>query len=547
MNDQTEAPAIGRTGPASDTSGVIVRQLRQIVLWPLQLMCESGGRARGEGYDGLVSKLAPGVWRLVEDEFGDPDMDFQERHYREFVCFLPHVQRFLYGDAAGPSGKLALNEAPLRVYRRDDVAQVRMVLEPGAAPVTCDVAHIDLYFFHDVDAVILAFELSAEALPLRTVQQILYRFGRAYPPGWEADGEPIHCPVSVEWLGRHGEVLASSDYEDSRRFLSFVGHKRAPRIARHWEYLLRPLASYASPERAPLRFRQIEYYRMPVMSYLVFDSLAALTPADHMRLAFAAAPGERSQMPFSPSYLQDFDRRHCYDRFFVNQAQCEGVDTRFLSCGHAFTVIAAGRSAFLRDGERGLLGEFRHQHFMLFMIAHFHKAALLMISDQLVAATKLLEPGNPERLRQFRRETFRLQEKFLRFTQRYYFTEVSDQAHARDLFRLHRGHLGIDDLYKELRGEIMDMVQYLDSAMLRRQSGSMHRLTTVTIIGLIGTTATGFLGMNLISEADSPMMIKILYFTLSMLVFGFLTFVTVALSRPLTLLFDWVTGERDGE
>jgi hypothetical protein len=546
MNDQTEALTISRNEARIDDTGAVVRQFRHIVLWPLQVLCESG-EGGGEGYDELVAKLAPGVWRLVEDEFGDPDMDFQERHYREFVSFLPHVQRFLYGDAAGPSGKLARNEAPLRVYRRDDVARVRMVLEPGAAPVICDVAHIDLYFFHDVDAVILAFELYAEALPLRTVQEILYRFGRAYPPGWDADGKPMHCAVSVEWLDRNGEVLASSDYEDSQRFLSFVGHKRAPRIARHWEYLLRPLAPYASPESAPLRFRLIEYYRMPVMSYLVFDNLAVLTPADHVRLAFAAAPGERSVMPFAPTFLQDFDRRHCYDRFYLNQQQCEGINTRFLSCGHAFTVIAAGRSPFLHDGERGLLGEFRHQQFLLFMIAHFHKAALLMISDRMVAATKLLDPSKPKKLLGFRRETFRLQETFLRFTQRYYFTEVSDQAHSRDLFRLHRGHLGTDDLYRELRGEIMDMVQYLDSGMLRRQSGSMHRLTAVTILGLIGTTATGFLGMNLIAEADASMATKIGYFSASMLVFAVLTFITVAVSRPLTLLFDWVTGEQDGE
>ena len=57
----------------------------------------------------------------------------------------------------------------------------------------------------------------------------------------------------------------------------------------------------------------------------------------------------------------------------------------------------------------------------------------------------------------------------MRFTQRYWFTEVSDQAQTRDLFRLQRMHLGNDDLYKELRGEIFDMVQYLDSDALREQ------------------------------------------------------------------------------
>jgi hypothetical protein len=543
MNDRSEAFTLDEDKPAQAMARPVVRHFRQIVLWPLQVVCETG-KPRSEGYDAIVAKLAPGVWRMVEDEFGD-EAEFQERHYREFVSFLPHVQRFLYGDAAGPSGKLALNEAPMRVYRRDDVVRVRMTMEPGAAPIVCDVTHIDLYFFHEVDAVILAFELSAEALPLEAVQDIIYRFGRAYPPGWRETGEPIHCPHLVEWLSQGGQVLASSDYENRQRFLSFVGHKRAPRIARHWEYLLRPLVPYASPEAGPLRFRQIEYYRMPVMSYLILDSLAALKQADYVRLAFGSAPGQRDVPPVSEHQLADFDKRYCYDRFYLNKKDGAGADTRFLSCGHAFTVIAAGRNSFLSDNERGLTGEFRHQQFLLFLIAHFHKAALLMLSDRLVAATKLLDPGRPTRLTDFRKETFRLQETFLRFTQRYYFNEVSDQAHARALFRMHRQHLGTDELYSEVRSEIFDMVQYLDSNLLRRQSGSMHRLTVVTILGLIGTTATGFLGMNLLAEADAPLLTKIMYFALTTSIFAGLTLISVAMSQRLTNLLDWFSGERD--
>ena len=542
MQDQVAAQASRDARGAR--AGTIVRNFRQIVLWPLQILCE-GGAPRGEGYDAFVTTLAPDVWRLVEDEFGNPDLDFQERHYREFVAFLPPVQRFLYGDAAGRSGKLRPNDAPLRVFRRDDVARMRITLTPGAVPVECEVAHVDLYFFYDVDAVILVFEFCADALPLETVQDIIYRFGRAYPPGWSETGEALHCPALVEWLDSGGRVLASSDYEDRRGFLSFVGANRAPRFARHWDYLLRPLVPYAGKACGPLKFRQIEYYRMPILSYLTFDSLAALKPADHVRLALATAPGEGNALPYSERFLADFERRHCYDRFYHNQDQPSEADTRFLSCGHACTVVSAGPPGFLLDAERGLLGQFRHQQFLLFLIAHFHKAALLMLSDRLVAATKLLDPGRRTGLKDFRRETFRLQESFLRFTQRYYFTEVSDQAHARDLFRLYRGHLSTEDLYREVRAEIFDMVQYLDSNMLRRQSGSMTRLTSVTILGLIGTTATGFLGMNLIAAADAPFEVKATYFLMAIAVCGVLTFLTVTVSRRLIGFFDWLTGEKD--
>ena len=52
------------------------------------------------------------------------------------------------------------------------------------------------------------------------------------------------------------------------------------------------------------------------------------------------------------------------------------------------------------------------------------------------------------------------------------------------------------------------MNQYLDSDALRRQGETMVRLTVVTTFGLIGMATSSFLGMNLIAEAESPMLTK---------------------------------------
>ena len=72
---------------------------------------------------------------MVDEYTGDAE-DFHERHYNEFVTFLPYVQRFLYGDGraqrdAGASG------SPMRVFRRRDVAQVRVVLASPAMRRCC--------------------------------------------------------------------------------------------------------------------------------------------------------------------------------------------------------------------------------------------------------------------------------------------------------------------------------------------------------------------------------------------------------------------------
>ena len=73
----------------------------------------------------------------------------------------------------------------------------------------------------------------------------------------------------------------------------------------------------------------------------------------------------------------------------------------------------------------------------------------------------------------------------------------------------------------------------------------MHRLTTVTTLRLIGTTVTGYLGMNLIAEAEAPFNYKVLFFSEVLLGTLVLTLLTIMFSKRLSGLFDWLSGERN--
>ena len=77
----------------------IVRQFHQILLWPLELMPSTLGDQDTPPWQRLVDDR-DGVWREVDDEFPSEPALFQDRHYSEFVTFLPYVQRFLYGEGA---------------------------------------------------------------------------------------------------------------------------------------------------------------------------------------------------------------------------------------------------------------------------------------------------------------------------------------------------------------------------------------------------------------------------------------------------------------
>ncbi len=543
MEAMTKKPAapIERAARASPGPGKLVKHFRQIVLWPLQLIELREGAQIQNHWQFLAQPGPDNPWRELEDEFGDPD-EFQERHYSEFVAFLPQVQRFLYGQGLGSRVRTSYGDSPMKVFRRRDVAQVRMTFAADRAPVRFDVAHVDLCFFYDSPALMLALEIYADDLPLEIAQDITFRFGRAYPASWDEHGQAHNCLWRAEWLSADGTVLAGSDYERREKYLAFVCRHRAPTIASHWAFLFRPLVLHHTDEKGPIRFRQIEYYRMPILAYFAMDDMSALTRADFVRLALATGPGDPDTLPYASGYLEDFEARYCYDRY--REESLGRSPTRFMCCGHAFVIVGSHRDPFFTDKERGLLGQFRHQYFLLGLIAHFHKAALLMLSDQLVVAVSRLDITRPESIRAFRRDVRQTFEIFLRFTHRYWFHKVSDQVQMRDLFAMWRRHLDTDDLYNEVRNELQDMTHYLDSDVFRRHSNTMLRLTVVTILGLIGTITTGFLGMNVIDEGGAPPGMKLLYFMLVFIPTLAITVYTVMKSRRLSELLDSLSDER---
>jgi hypothetical protein len=488
----------------------------------------------------------------------------------------------------------------MRLLRRADVAQVRVVLAPGDAPVDLDVEHIDLVFFHDVDVVMLNVEVHARDLPLAQVQELMYRLGRAYPPGWDELGRGLHCPAETAWLDADGRVLAASDATDRDAYLAFVGHHRAPRFDAHWRWLLAPLCPEtdflqpdpeAPPATAPLAYRQIEYHRMPVMAWLALDDPRALSRADFVRLGLVSGQGEAvsdpstvppgqpsavamavaggghvsasdgtvappcasvggglagaaAALPYAERHLADFEQRYCYDRFWCGSGPAPY--TRYLGCGHALVVVGCVGSGYFTDRERGVLAQFRHQHFLLFLIAHFQKAALLMFSDRLVVALDALSIADANSVKRFKRAVRGNFENFLRFTHRYWFHDIAEQAQARALYRLCADHLAVETLYTEVRDRVGEMNSYLDTDSLRRQANTVIRLTVVTIVGLIGTLSTGFLGMNLLAEAEASLARRAAIFAGTVVVALAVTALCVAKSKRLSDVLDLLSDDRLG-
>ena len=138
------APRIDSPLPISEPPQV--REFRQILVWPLQLLPASnanGGRvSRAE----LHQRLCAGGWQAAVSAFAGDPQRFSERHYKEFVSFLPHAQRFLYGESRALPGANPDGEAALRAFRRHDIHSLRVVLREGMpALLLWQVSHFSIF------------------------------------------------------------------------------------------------------------------------------------------------------------------------------------------------------------------------------------------------------------------------------------------------------------------------------------------------------------------------------------------------------------------
>jgi hypothetical protein len=522
-----------------------VRHFREVLFWPVQLMPLADGGGAQPQWELLAQGGADNPWCRLEDRFQAGASGFEERHYKEFVAFLPYVQRFIYGeshsrvshDADDPPGGSAL-----KIFRRRGIDTLRLVMHEGDAPITLAVEHIELWFFDDINVAFLKLELSGRDLPFADVCDLLYRFGRAYPTGWDREGYGKHNIFRAEWLSADGAVLVASDTDNREKFLSYTQKHRSPGIAAHWDFLLRPLVLDPSEETGLLRYRQIEYHRMPLMAFLAVDDPRGMSRENWLRIGLVATLHPDEAIPAHDPDVTGFEQSYCYDRFWTDTEA--GPNTRFICTGRAFIAVGDARSDYFHDEARGILAQFRHQYVLLFMIAHFHRAALLVFSDRMVDAVHDLDIRLPQSISRFRRRIYAGFEAFLRFTHRYWFHEVSERSHVQALYRLSCEHLGNDALYQEVKEELRDMSQYLDSNSQRQQSTTIVRLTVVTTFSMVGTVATGLLGMNLIAEADDPVSTRLAYFFVTTLVTALLMLLAILKSKQLSDVMDVLADDQ---
>jgi hypothetical protein len=525
----------------------VIESFYQILLWPLQIVLPDTVHAQKldptEWFRRVDAYLRckGSRWEELKDHYDRDTSEQAVTRYAEFVYFHPFVQRFLYGRPGTDP------ERPLHIYRRSDISRAKVVLKDDSKPVDLDIKRIHLYLF-DMEVAVLAVEVFArESLALKTTENLLDQFRRAYPPYWE-ENKAGHCPAKVTWLNCNGDTVSESDYCDQGHFQAFVKEHLNPPVARHWAELLAPVEVYKPGEQEDhwslkrrLFFRLIGDERIPYMAYLALKKPEGLTRGDWVRIALAEKAGPSATLPYSTAFLADFERRYCYDPYWGESFCDQGrMNTRFLCCGYAFTVVGSSAPGIYTNPVIGLLAHFRHHYFQMGLIIHFQHAALLMVSDRLAEAVVRFQSDETQRQR-FHEDIRTIQESLLRFTHRYWFPEVSNHIQGRELFQFWRQHLGTQALYEQVSREAQETNQYLDAWQQTERTRTTLRLTEVATAGLGLGVFAGLLGINLIqSDKNHPT------FYIGEYEFGFWTFVlsSAVVTGVIMLLLTWLVHQQ---
>ncbi len=471
--------------------------------------------------------------------------------YNEAAYFHPYVQRFLYGFGENKPDKRpiqtrvhnGIDRIKVKMAYNGYKGAVKACPAASHFEIVMAVDRIELNHVREPGMIILIVELACRAdTPLRRfdgakeidgphllsmAEVLALKDGvrRLYPPYFtglerervEKNGVGIAVakatwadnlfPTSVQFLGSDAEGADTAAFGGDKAFAmaeNLAKHGTLP-IAPWWYALLEPLLKAKGKSGKPL-LQQVVDERMPSLSFVAVPAFYKVDPptpthsadavapvkntdfgkidrATQTRLCFADGPG--NGYLGTESFLADFEKKHCYDRFLSS-------GTRYMFSSYSLTVLCqtdvkpCGNSPKGDDFALDTLQQHVRRHYLrMMMLAQIQRASLLAFSNWISNAmhdNTLLQ--NPH----YRTSIDNLRHSFAKFTQISWFSNVSNQEQARDMFEHLQRHLGNAKLQTEVSSELDGARAVLTEIDTERQAESAMVFNvfaaTATIIGL---------------------------------------------------------------
>jgi len=474
--------------PKTPENEINVDLFHEILIWPFRILGPQPDKDHEKPEDKVkryVAQLtATGKWKETGGVYELDTGVGKATKYAEFMYFYPFIREILYGKT-------------LAVLERTDVSAVEVdYLQAKLKSIRrarLSVLRVNLYVTH-FEVGILVVELKDEKLPLDDVLAIQDQFRRVYPPYWK-ETLAGHCPNRVQWYQQATAAGPESDYTSMATHLDFTRQTKKSPMAAHWAWMVEPLVAEEDEETVrngtkdgKLYLEQLQDERMPLMCYLAMDDPQKVGKGDQVRLCFCDGPGDWV-LPYASDFLKTFQERFCYDRFW--QLEQEYMTSRIFCCGYNFTVMGKSDPEFFLDDKSGMLAHFRHHYLHLGIVAHLHRAVLLVFSDRLSEA---MQQKND--ITDFNRRVQEIQKDLAEFMSGVWFFSVSSHMQGQDLFQAWSDHLGNRRLFEDVMQEVQTVGEILGTNLNETRNKATLWLTQVATIGVALGVFIGFWGMS---------------------------------------------------
>lgn len=453
---------------------MIIKNFNPILIWPLGLNVKAS--SPDEVIKNILLHLADN-WEEVSDLFGTPSPEKPDVNYSSFVYFHPFVQEFLFSN-------VELSKRPVRVLRRklskkeltveyqQSITKFSEDKEFEKHQFTFDINDIYLYLF-DTNIALLVTDLKSPENPmvkrfisekkiveselnLYDVETIQDGIRRVYAPYLQkADNS------NVTTGGTLVDIFIDTPHTqyDFNKYIQWVQeHKTAP-MHPFWADLIAPFTLMKKNEQNMLSVHHLLDDRQILLSHIGGGEPKNLTKGDFVRLGFADNAGSSDTLPYGEKFLENFEDKYCYDRFWdLNAVGGYPKDTRYLVSEYCFISTGNSANSFFTGK---LYDDMRFIYTNMIIIAAMQKASLLAFEKRISEIVRNLK--NNQQKEKFIQDVEKLNIDFIEFTTRYWINEVTNQEQGKELFSLFQNHNKINELYDLVNHEIQSVHTHISA------------------------------------------------------------------------------------
>lgn len=417
------------------------------LVWPFRL---SKDGLKSDLPELAAQALEANGWSLIRDPLlrdGKPEHDGYAA--AELAFFHPFIQRLLYGERTP-------RERPFQLYRYAGFAQdATLMVDKEAWHDVFRILSLSLYLMDDCSAIMVLHLTSPQPTCWDNVRNAISYLRTVHYQHYEPseDGKWIGGGAPERVIIGH---FGSSDREmDRQGELKAVVKSKKPALLDHWKELLKPLTDKGIDVSA------IGDYRMAVMAFIGTPEPESLSEDDWFALAEADAAGFKT---YAPPFRDSRLKKSTYDRWWTKNAKGEFRD-RWVAGPLTLARVLAVSSPDPPAWVERVRSSWWRQYFLIFFLAHFQRAALMILQTRIAAATRFTSTALTwDGLWRLRSELEGIERDMALFSSRFWFTEASPQVQGQDLFTLLRQKIGSDALY---RGVIEDKALLAEWARTR--------------------------------------------------------------------------------